>query len=184
MAQSLGGAVLTAGHLPGPIRQTRTTVRPMTVHGMQHEASVDIAATPEAVYDLVSDVPRMGEWSPENVGADWTSGTPGVQGATFEGHNRLGDREWSVPCTVSQAQVGECFEWETRPDDPEGPYVRWTYRMAANDQGGTTLTEIWDVLSLPPTLQPLSAEQLAARAEVVRAGMAETLAAIKATAES
>ena len=156
----------------------------MTVHGMQHEASVEIAASPQTVYDLVSDVPRMGEWSPENVGADWTSGTPGTQGATFEGHNRIGDREWSVPCTVSQARVGECFEWETRPDDPEGPYVRWTYRMAANGQGGTTLTETWDVLSLPPTLQPLSSEQLAARADVVRAAMATTLEAIKATAES
>ena len=56
--------------------------------------------------------------------------------------------------------------------------------MAPADTGGTSLTEVWDVLSLPPTLQPLSAEQLAARADVVRAGMAETLAAIKATAES
>lgn len=151
---------------------------------MQHETSVEIAASPQAVYDLVSDVPRMGEWSPENVGADWTSSTPGAEGSTFEGHNRLGEREWSVPCTVTVAQPPECFEWVTRPDDPEGPYVRWTYRLAANDQGGTTLTENWDVLSLPPTLQPLSSEQLAARADVVRAAMATTLEAIKATAES
>ena len=156
----------------------------MTVHGMQHEASIDIAATPETVFAMVSDVPRMGEWSPENAGADWTSGTPGVEGSTFEGHNRIGEREWSVPCTVTVAQPGECFEWVTRPEDPEGPYVRWTYRMASNDSGGTSLTEFWDVLSLPPTLQPLSAEQLAARADVVRAGMTATLAAIKAAAES
>lgn len=156
----------------------------MTVHGMQHEASVDIAATPDAVYALVSDVPRMGEWSPENVGADWTSDVPGAEGSTFEGHNRIGDREWSVPCTVTVAQPSECFEWVTRPQDPDGPYVRWTYRMAPNGTGGTSLTEIWDVLSLPPTLQPLSAEQLAARADVVRSAMAATLAAIKAAAES
>ena len=156
----------------------------MTVHGMQHEASVDIAATPDAVYALVSDVPRMGEWSPENVGADWTSDVPGAEGSTFEGHNRIGEREWSVPCTVTVAQPSECFEWVTRPQDPDGPYVRWTYRMAPNGTGGTSLTEIWDVLSLPPTLQPLNAEQLAARADVVHSAMAATLAAIKATAES
>ena len=156
----------------------------MAVHGMQHEASVDISATPEAVYALVSDVARMGEWSPENVGADWTSGTPSTQGATFEGHNRIGEREWSVPCTVTVAQSPECFEWVTRPDDPEGPYVRWTYRVAPNGSGGTTLTEVWDVLSLPPTLQPLNSDQLAARADVVRDGMAATLQAIKAAAES
>lgn len=151
---------------------------------MQHETSVDIAATPETVYALVSDVTRMGEWSPENVGADWTSDTPGAEGSTFEGHNRIGDREWSVPCAVTVAQPAECFEWVTRPQDPEGPYVRWTYRMTPNGAGGTLLTEVWDVLSLPPTLRPLSVEQLAARADVVRAGMAATLAAIKASAES
>lgn len=156
----------------------------MTVHGMQHEMSVEIAASPQAVYGLVSDVPRMGEWSPESIGADWTSGTPGAEGSTFEGHNRLGEREWSVPCIVTVAQPPECFEWVTRPDDPEGPYVRWTYRISPGAAGGTTLTEIWDVLSLPPTLQPLTPEQLAARADVVRAGMAKTLAAIKAAAES
>ncbi|HAY67306.1 MAG TPA: hypothetical protein DCY82_03325, partial [Acidimicrobiaceae bacterium] len=32
-----------------------------------HEASIEIAASPEAVYDLVSDVTRMGEWSPEST---------------------------------------------------------------------------------------------------------------------
>ena len=43
----------------------------MTVHGMHREASIEINASPEAVYDLVSDLPRMGEWSPENIGGEW-----------------------------------------------------------------------------------------------------------------
>jgi polyketide cyclase/dehydrase/lipid transport protein len=43
----------------------------MTVHGMHREASIEIHASPEAVYDLVSDLPRMGEWSPENIGGEW-----------------------------------------------------------------------------------------------------------------
>jgi hypothetical protein len=43
----------------------------MTVHGLHREASLDIHASPEAVYDLVSDLPRMGEWSPENIGGEW-----------------------------------------------------------------------------------------------------------------
>ena len=29
------------------------------------EVTIEIAATPETVYDLVSDITRMGEWSPE-----------------------------------------------------------------------------------------------------------------------
>ena len=40
----------------------------MTVHGLHREASIEIHVSPEAVYDLVSDLPRMGEWSPENMG--------------------------------------------------------------------------------------------------------------------
>jgi len=42
----------------------------MTVHGMHREASMDINASQEAVYALVSDLPRMGEWSPENIVCD------------------------------------------------------------------------------------------------------------------
>ena len=49
----------------------------MTVHGMHREASIEINASPEAVYDLVSDLPRMGEWSPENIGGEWQDGGSG-----------------------------------------------------------------------------------------------------------
>ena len=46
----------------------------MTVHGLHREASIEIHASPEAVYALVSDLPRMGEWSPENIGGEWQNG--------------------------------------------------------------------------------------------------------------
>ena len=59
----------------------------MTVHGMHREASIEINASPEAVYDLVSDLPRMGEWSPENVGGEWQGG----------GRGQVGDH-WSRTC--------------------------------------------------------------------------------------
>ncbi|MBV8986815.1 MAG: SRPBCC family protein, partial [Acidimicrobiia bacterium] len=32
------------------------------------EESIDIDAPPERLYDMVSDLSRMGEWSPENLG--------------------------------------------------------------------------------------------------------------------
>ena len=47
----------------------------MTVHGMHREASIEINASPDAVYDLVSDLPRMGEWSSENIGGEWQPAT-------------------------------------------------------------------------------------------------------------
>ena len=99
----------------------------MTVHGLHREASIDIHASPEAVYDLVSDLPRMGEWSPENIGGELQGGGSGKVGDCDIGHNRTAERAWSVPVMVTIAERRRCFEFVTRPD--EGPYVRWTYRL-------------------------------------------------------
>jgi hypothetical protein len=38
---------------------------------MMGEARLRIDAAPERVYDLVSDITRMGEWSPENLCGHW-----------------------------------------------------------------------------------------------------------------
>lgn len=53
-----------------------------------------IAAPASVVYDLVVDLPQMGEWSPECTGGRWlNSGGPRV-GARFVGSNRTGRRHW------------------------------------------------------------------------------------------
>ena len=153
----------------------------MTVHGTHREASIDIQASPEAVYDLVSDLPRMGEWSPENIGGAWQGGGSGQVGDRFLGHNRAGERAWSVPVMVTVAKRGRCFEFVTHPDD--GPYVRWTYRLEPSGSS-TRVTEIWDVEQLPPAMQQATPEQLEARARYTEDMLINTLAAIKATAES
>ena len=70
---------------------------------MEHEeVSVTIAAPAERLYDLISDLPRMGEWSPENCGGKWVKGATGpVVGARFRGHNRKGWRRWTTLVTVA-----------------------------------------------------------------------------------
>src|SRR5262249_56247521 len=85
----------------------------MTVHSMHRAASIEIHASPEAVYDLVSDLPRMGEWSPENIGGEWQSGGSGQVGDRFLGHNRTSERSWSVPGLVTVAEPGRGFEFVT-----------------------------------------------------------------------
>jgi hypothetical protein len=152
----------------------------MTVHGMHREASIEIQASPEAVYDLVSDLPRMGEWSPENIGGEWQGGGSGKVGDRFTGHNRAGERTWSAPVMVTVAERGRCFAFVIGPD--AGPYVRWTYRLEPSG-AGTRVTEVWDVEQLPPTLQSWTQEQLADRVRHTEDMLTKTLAALKKTAE-
>jgi hypothetical protein len=105
----------------------------MTVHGLPREASIEIHASPQAVSDLVSDLPRMGEWSPENIGGEWQDSGSGKVGDRSIGHNRTSERSWLVPVLVAVAERDRCFAFVTRPD--EGPYVRWTYRLEPSGTG-------------------------------------------------
>tara|TARA_Y100001970_G_scaffold37499_1_gene46362 strand:- start:41225 stop:41686 length:462 start_codon:yes stop_codon:yes gene_type:complete len=152
----------------------------MTVHDMHLEISTNIKASPHDVYSLVSDLARMGEWSTENIGGEWVSGNPGQVGSRFLGNNRIKTFEWSVPVEITIANPGECFEFVAAPDD--GPFVRWTFRMA-EVQSGTELTEIWDVMALPPSLAKFDAEGLAARKVAVQGTIEATLEGIRVSAE-
>ena len=60
-------------------------------------ATRDIAAPAEKVWALVTDLPRMGEWSPENAGGKWVKGATGpALGSVFQGNNKNGFRRWST----------------------------------------------------------------------------------------
>ena len=54
---------------------------------MHDSVTVHINATPDQVWDLVSDVTRIGEYSPETFEAEWLDGATGpAVGASFRGH--------------------------------------------------------------------------------------------------
>ena len=72
--------------------------------GTTGEASVVIAASPDVVYGVVSDVTRMGEWSPETVACEWIEGATGPSvGARFKGTNKRGIARWSTKPKVVAA---------------------------------------------------------------------------------
>ena len=110
--------------------------RALTVVRLQIEASAD------TLYGLVSDIERMGEWSPENVGGRWLdgAGNPSV-GARFRGSNRRGWRRWSTTCTVVEASPGRTFSFDVRV--VVVPAARWTYEFEP-DGDHTLVTEIWE----------------------------------------
>ena len=106
------------------------------------EVSTEIAAPAGAVWAAVSDVTRMGEWSPEAVGGRWLGDATGpVAGARFRGSNRNGWRRWSTLCTVVAAEPGREFTFEV--SSLKLPVARWSYRFDPLPDGGTRVTESW-----------------------------------------
>jgi uncharacterized protein YndB with AHSA1/START domain len=98
------------------------------------EITRDIDATPEAVYDAIADVTRMGEWSKECVGCEWHDGFDGpVVGATFDGHNRNGENEWTSVGRVVEADPGRAFAFECSMFDFH--YSTWGYRIEPTATG-------------------------------------------------
>ena len=105
------------------------------------EVSAQMDAPVEKVWALVSDVTRIGEFSPETFEARWTHGATGpAVGARFKGHvkrNGIGPVYWT-PCTVTRCVENEVFEFAVGLDDQ--PINTWGYRLQARD-GGTLVTE-------------------------------------------
>jgi uncharacterized protein YndB with AHSA1/START domain len=98
------------------------------------EITRDIAAPPEAVYAAIADVTRMGEWSEECVGCEWTNGSDApVVGATFDGRNRNGDKEWTSQCRIVEAEPGRAFAFECSMFDFH--FSTWGYRIDPTDTG-------------------------------------------------
>ena len=79
---------------------------------LKHHESIEIARTPEEVWDLVPDVTRTGEWSPICKACEWDEGAGTVVGAHFTGHNVIPGREWSTRSQVVAAERGRVFAWE------------------------------------------------------------------------
>ena len=102
--------------------------------GEKVEVTREIAASPDAVYAAISDVTRMGEWSEECYACEWHDGFDGpAVGATFDGHNRNGDKEWTSQGKVIEAEPGKAFAFECSMFDFH--YSTWGYRIEPTDTG-------------------------------------------------
>lgn len=147
-----------------------------------HSDSVVVAAPAAVLYAMVSDVTRMGEWSPVCKSCSWEADARGV-GAWFTGRNETPERTWETRSEVVAADPGREFAFVVG-----GDRVRWGYRFVARTPHETEVIESWEVL--PGGRAHFAARfgddadaQLAQRAEAARTGIAATLAALKAAAE-
>ena len=150
----------------------------------RHEESIHVETSPEALYDLVSDITRTGEWSPVCSACWWDEDAePGRVGSWFTGHNELPTRTWETRSEVVAADRGREFAWVVG-----GSFVRWGFALQP-DRDGTTLTESWEFL--PGGIAMFEGKfgddapaQIADRTQQALDGIPRTLAAIKRIAES
>src|SRR3954447_993074 len=100
------------------------------------QTSVRVAAPPQRVWGLLSDITRMGEWSPECVGCRWLPpGERALPGARFRGTSRNGWHRWSTTSTVVEAVAGRSFVFDVTYF--HRPVARWRYML--HEQGDATV---------------------------------------------
>lgn len=149
---------------------------------MEDSVTVHIAAPVDDVWELVTDVTRIGEFSPETFEAEWLDGATAPEvGARFRGHvkrNQRGPTYWS-PCEVTVCEPKRSFGFAVLAG---GKRVNnWRYDLEPVS-GGTDVTESFRLE--PSVLTRIYWGLLGRfRGRTNRAGMRTTLERMKAILE-
>jgi len=116
---------------------------------MRQELTTDsveryIDASPEVLYDLIADVTRTPERTPDIVRCEWIDGATGpAVGARFKSINRQGrGPNWSNKPIVTVADPGREFSF-TRTEPFAGTLL-WRHRFVAEGTG-TRMIESYEV---------------------------------------
>jgi uncharacterized protein YndB with AHSA1/START domain len=153
--------------------------------------TIHIIVPAERVWDLITDVERIVEFSPECIKVEWLNGaTAPAVGARFAGMSRIGAFEWTRNCTIIVYDEPTVFAYEVFDEADELPQSRWRFEIAP-DATGTTLTQHFShVPSGRSTIRqlaeanPAEAEQtIAERAEMLAPAMRHTLEAMRRSLE-
>jgi hypothetical protein len=142
-----------------------------------------VNAPADHAWALVSDVTRMGEWSPETTSAEWLGGARGpAPGAKFRGTNRNGKKSWKSVATIIDAEPGRAFGFRVKAMGLN--VADWTYTFEPTATG-CVVTERWtDRRGMLMKAMSPKATGVADRAEHNRSGMEQTLERLAAAAES
>jgi hypothetical protein len=140
--------------------------------------SIEIASSPERVYNLLIDLSRIGEISPECIESTWLDGVQAPHaGAHFTGTNRRAASEWTTECRVLRAMPG--VEWAFKAGISSETPTTWRYTFKRTD-GGCTVKVAWDA---PLLAVPAIEAQMPDRDEQLRRNVATSLANLKRLAE-
>lgn len=101
----------------------------------------EIAAPVDRVWSLVTDLPRMGEWSPENRGGEWLNGAAGpAVGVEFKGRNSNGKRSWSTKVKVVEFDAPRKFSFALMVG--RSNWCDWVYEVEPTATG-SRVTHSW-----------------------------------------
>jgi hypothetical protein len=107
---------------------------PILAGGETLSASVDVRASAEAVYGVVSDVTRIPEWSPE------TGRVKMLSPSRFRAWNRRRLGRWSTVADIVIAEPGQRISFVVQAFG--GDWTQWTYQIDAGPTATTSrLTE-------------------------------------------
>jgi uncharacterized protein YndB with AHSA1/START domain len=115
-------------------------------------ATVDMVvdASPAAVWEVVGDPRRTGEWSHECLDVDFVDGaTTPAMGVRFRGRNQVGKTGWSRTCEIVGLDPGREISWRTVPTQLYRDSTIWTITVEPED-AGTRITERYQVVKLGP----------------------------------
>jgi uncharacterized protein YndB with AHSA1/START domain len=101
------------------------------------EVEVVVDAAPEAVWAVLADVTRIGEWSHECRGAEWLDGArAAAPGARFRGRNTAGRGvRWARTCEIRVADAPRELVWRTAGPRLMRDASQWCVRLEPAGSG-------------------------------------------------
>ena len=112
-------------------------------------------APAEAVWRIVADVTRIGEWSHECRGARLLGGaTAAAPGVRFRGQNRSGVFRWSRSCVFTVVEPPRTLVWQTGGLWGKVDSTRWRIDLEPV-AGGTRIVQTYQVLRVAPGMDRL-----------------------------
>ncbi|RCG24028.1 SRPBCC family protein [Sphaerisporangium album] len=159
------------------------------VTGARVDLEVTVDLPREKLWELITSVPRIGDWSPECRFGNWLDGDAAPKAGTrFQARNRRQDMEWTVTCQVTEVEPPQTFAWEVLDPkgDPDAPSSRWRYELTPGESPDQTVVRhsfehgaghsgIRDMIAMNPDRASVI---LNGRLGELRAHMVETLDAM------
>lgn len=145
--------IKTLGLLAAPLAGIAALASRVRPSDMGDSVAVRMAAPVDDVWDLITDVTNTSRFSEETFDAEWLGGaTEPAVGARFRGRvkrNGRGPAYWTE-CRIDTCERNEDFAF-TVVGPGDRPINSWRYQFTPTDDGGTEVTESFQLAPSPFT---------------------------------